>query len=158
MSVTHFFWRFKVYFTSCLPPEQAKDKGVSLVLSDWASISAPLSSKISTTPTWPAVAAKISGVNPETENSVWRVHVRKWHELNHQKSKSKGFTWSLGLLGVYLVGHTGKADRVCTAMVRYPPFLSLCSMLAPLSSRVCTSSSWPPAQASVKAVSWLLSV
>lgn len=50
--------------TSCLPPEQAKDKGVSLVLSDWASMSAPLSNSISTTPTWPAVAAKISGVKP----------------------------------------------------------------------------------------------
>lgn len=37
--------------TSCLPPEQAKDSGVSLVLSDWASMSAPLSSNISTTPT-----------------------------------------------------------------------------------------------------------
>lgn len=50
--------------TSCLPPEQAKDSGVSLVLSDWASMSAPLSSNISTTPTWPAVAAKMSGVKP----------------------------------------------------------------------------------------------
>ena len=37
--------------TSCLPPEQAKDSGVSLVLSDWASMSAPLSGNISTTPT-----------------------------------------------------------------------------------------------------------
>lgn len=50
--------------TSCLPPEQARDRGVSLVLSDWASMSPPLSSRISTTPTWPAVAARIKGVNP----------------------------------------------------------------------------------------------
>lgn len=50
--------------TSCLPPEQAKDSVVSFVLSDWASMSAPLSSSISTTPTCPAVAAKISGVKP----------------------------------------------------------------------------------------------
>lgn len=53
--------------TSCLPPEQAKDSGVSLVLSDWASMSAPLSSNISTTPTWPAVAAKMSGVKPKKQ-------------------------------------------------------------------------------------------
>lgn len=85
MWFTHCISRCKVYFTSCLPPEQAKDKGVSLVLSDWASISAPLSSKISTTPTWPAVAAKMSGVNPETENmtrvtapeeQAWRFHIK----------------------------------------------------------------------------------
>lgn len=58
--------------TSCLPPEQAKDRGVSLVLSDWASMSAPLSSNISTTPTWPAVAAKISGVKPGKKK--WSSH------------------------------------------------------------------------------------
>lgn len=57
-------------FTSCLPPEQANDRGVSLVLSDWASISAPLSNNISTTPTWPAVAAKISGVKPRRKDYI----------------------------------------------------------------------------------------
>ena len=35
--------------TSTLPPEQARESGVSLVLSDCASISALCSSKISTT-------------------------------------------------------------------------------------------------------------
>ncbi len=57
-------WRVNCKITSCLPPEQARDRGVSLVLSDWASMSPPLSSRISTTPTWPAVAARIRGVNP----------------------------------------------------------------------------------------------
>ena len=38
------------------------------------------------------------------------------------------------------------------------PFLSRCSMLAPRAMSTDTSSSWPPAQASVRAVSWLLSV
>ena len=56
--------QIKERFTSYLPPEQARDKGVSFVRSDCASISAPLFSKISTTSACPAVAAKISGVNP----------------------------------------------------------------------------------------------
>ena len=38
------------------------------------------------------------------------------------------------------------------------PFLSLCSMSAPFARRRLTSSEWPPAQAKVSAVSWLLSV
>ena len=50
--------------TSYLPPEQARESGVSLVLSDWASMSAPWSNKISTTSRWPAVAPKIRGVKP----------------------------------------------------------------------------------------------
>lgn len=54
--------------TSWRPPEQAKERGVSLVLSDWASMSPPLSSSTSTTPTCPAVAAKIRGVKPGGEN------------------------------------------------------------------------------------------
>ena len=53
--------------TSYLPPEQANERGVSLVLSDWASMSAVLSSRISTTSACPAVAASMSGVNPETQ-------------------------------------------------------------------------------------------
>lgn len=40
----------------------------------------------------------------------------------------------------------------------YVPFLSRCSMLAPRAMRTDTSSSCPPAHASVSAVSWLLSV
>lgn len=63
--------------TSCLPPEQAKDRGVSLVLSDWASMSAPLSSNISTTPTWPAVAAKISGVKPGKKKMIFSLHTKQ---------------------------------------------------------------------------------
>ena len=38
------------------------------------------------------------------------------------------------------------------------PFLSLCSISAPFDSKSVTSSEWPPAQANVRAVSWLLSV
>ena len=38
------------------------------------------------------------------------------------------------------------------------PFLSLCSILAPRAISTDTSSSWPPAHARVRAVSWLLSV
>lgn len=94
LSFTCSFWRFRGYFTSCLPPEQAKDKGVSLVLSDWASISAPLSSKISTTPTWPAVAAKISGVNPETENMTWVKPPQKPAWRFHMKSRITGDLFS----------------------------------------------------------------
>ena len=75
-------------------PEQARESGVSLVLSLWASISAPWSRRISTTPEWPAVAARMSGVKP---------------------------------------------------------FLSRCSKLAPRCSKTRTSSSCPPAQASVNA-------
>ena len=45
-------------------PEHARESGVSFVLSLWASISAPWSRRISTTPAWPAVAARINGVKP----------------------------------------------------------------------------------------------
>jgi len=38
------------------------------------------------------------------------------------------------------------------------PFLSLCSIFAPRTSKSLTNSSCPPAQATVRAVSWLLSV
>lgn len=54
--------------TSWRPPEHANESGVSLVRSDCASISPPLSKRISTTPTCPAVAARISGVKPKSEN------------------------------------------------------------------------------------------
>lgn len=50
--------------TSWRPPEHAKESGVSFVRSDCASISPPLSRRISTTPTCPAVAARIKGVKP----------------------------------------------------------------------------------------------
>ena len=50
--------------TSWRPPEQARERGVSLVRSDWASMSPPLSRRTSTTPTWPAVAARMRGVKP----------------------------------------------------------------------------------------------
>jgi len=53
-----------VLHTSYRPPEHAKERGVSLVLSDWASMSAPCVRRISTTFSWPAVAARISGVKP----------------------------------------------------------------------------------------------
>lgn len=58
-------------FTSWRPPEQAKERGVSLVLSDWASMSPPLSSSTSTTPTCPAVAARIRGVKPGQKIKVF---------------------------------------------------------------------------------------
>jgi len=51
------------------PPEQAKDSGVSLVRSDCASMSALLWRRMDTTPTWPAVAAKMRGVKPEEQNA-----------------------------------------------------------------------------------------
>lgn len=48
---------------------------------------------------------------------------------------------------------------ICARMCcRSVPFLSRCSMLAPRAISTDTSSSCPPAQASVSAVSWLLSV
>lgn len=79
--------------TSCLPPEQAKDSGVSLVLSDWASMSAPLSSNISTTPTWPAVAAKISGVKPKGKIMIFSLHAKQknnsvFHYIYHNRTRS----------------------------------------------------------------------
>lgn len=55
--------------TSNFPPEHARDNGVSLVRSDWASISALWSKRISTTSTWPAVAAKINGVKPKSKKT-----------------------------------------------------------------------------------------
>lgn len=61
--------------TSWRPPEHANESGVSLVRSDWASMSPPLSRSISTTPTCPAVAAKISGVNPNRNDSIIRSHL-----------------------------------------------------------------------------------
>ena len=73
--VRHIYIR--VLLTSYRPPEQAKESGVSLVLSDWASMSAPWSNSISTTSAWPAVAARISGVNPahrDKRHSGWGGH------------------------------------------------------------------------------------
>ena len=43
-----------VSHTSCLPPEQARERAVSLVRSDWASISAEWSRRIATVTAWPA--------------------------------------------------------------------------------------------------------
>lgn len=53
--------------TSWRPPEHANESGVSFVRSDCASISPPLSKRISTTPTCPAVAARIKGVKPNNK-------------------------------------------------------------------------------------------
>ena len=63
-----------ITLTSYLPPEQARDSGVSFVLSDWASISARCSSRISTTSTWPAVAARIRGVKPANKTFQKRIN------------------------------------------------------------------------------------
>jgi hypothetical protein len=101
------FYLPKLFITSYRPPEQAKDSGVSFVLSDWASMSAPDSNKISTTSTCPAVAARISGVKPEKYHlflfkkmfpqlpklkvlklhpffSMYRIVYRRKHEQEHK--------------------------------------------------------------------------
>lgn len=50
--------------TSCLPPEQAKERAVSFVRSDWASMSALWSSRMATVTACPALAARMRGVQP----------------------------------------------------------------------------------------------
>jgi hypothetical protein len=65
--------------TSCLPPEQARDKAVSLVRSDCASISAPWSSNIWTVDAWPPVAARTRGVHPKTQKK--HAHVCKLYNV-----------------------------------------------------------------------------
>lgn len=102
-------------------------------------MSPPLSRRTSTTPTWPAVAARIRGVNPV--------------------GKKEG---DRGLL--VIIDYKMPVDQILFHFSLLPilsyviPFLSRCSMLAPRAMRTDTNSSCPPAQASVSAVSWLLSV
>lgn len=102
-------------------------------------MSPPLSRSTSTTPTWPAVAARIRGVKPVVSSD------NENREL---------------ILNSYLpvVHHTILVFSCPGYHHAFIPFLSRCSMFAPRAMRTETSSSCPPAHASVSAVSWLLSV
>lgn len=80
--------------TSCLPPEHASDRGVSLVRSDCASISPPLSNRISTTPTCPAVAARMRGVKPVKREEAW-LQTHTTQDTATRKSKQIFFNISV---------------------------------------------------------------
>ena len=104
---------------------------MSLVRSDWASMSAPWLSRISTTLSWPAVAARISGVNPFLSRC----------------SMSAPLGWE-GQPNIWTTETNPRGKQIQRDN----------KSMSDLERRRVTSSSWPPAQARVRAVSWLLSV
>lgn len=74
--------------TSYLPPEHARDRGVSLVRSDWASMCAPALSRVSTTLACPAVAANIRGVKPFLSLCSVKIKVKSNYLDIHNQSKT----------------------------------------------------------------------